>query len=221
MFLLCVGCVSLSMKHAPILYRSCLSLNEVDHRSTWDIFGISLPICWETKRNDRLKSILQVDTSVPSLIYVFRMHLCTHKLDDHRSIWASEKNSLSTSWPAGLTVIIYMSRICISFMSIRYPLDLIAYITRSVILVQEVLATNSVPAKPIKVATQDGGVTACCLPCCQVSFGSILIASHYEFATGCTLQGARGKNTWEEQWGAVATVWCASGHTSVAVSRNL
>jgi len=105
MFLLRVGCVSLSMKHAPILYRSCLSLNEVDHRSTWDMFGISLPICWETKRNDRLKSILQVDTSVPSLIYVFRMHLCTHKLDDQGSIWASEKNSLSTSWPAGLTVI--------------------------------------------------------------------------------------------------------------------
>jgi len=58
------------------------------------------------------------------------MHSCTHKLDDHVSIWniyiyiyiciyvyiwASEKNSFSTSWPAGLTVI-HLHESCFYFL---------------------------------------------------------------------------------------------------------
>jgi len=102
---------------------------------------ICLHICWGTKGNARLKSILQVGASVPSLISLpqalmhsynrwSRIHLryiyiciCIYIY-----MWASEENCFSTSWPAGLTMIhahdscFYFLQTCFfSFMSIMYP----------------------------------------------------------------------------------------------------
>jgi len=124
MSLLCVGCVSLSMSHASILYRSCLSLNEVDHRSTWDIYFLYLYLyAGKQKEMTALNPYFRLVPWSP-VWYLFRMHSCTHKLDDygiHTNMSELVRRTLSV--PGGQQAwlwSIYMSRVSISFSHVSF-----------------------------------------------------------------------------------------------------